>query len=1345
MDDIKTPDNTGTTPEGTGSAPRTGTGTFNPARTATGTFNQATRHGTGTFNQDGARAAAARDDFYSDIAAREFVIKSVKYLSMGHLKRGGEADVFLVENGGTRYALKIFRSSLHNKPEVQATVHSMAKSGFVVPLLDFGTLLDPATQRSHEYELMSYCEGGSLDKMNLRGDEKTLTAIAIKGAAAINALHSRRFIHRDVKPANFLFARAGNNPVDLMLADFGITVACNASGACEDEIQPRTELYAAPEIYKRQSSIHGYGFNLTNDWFSFGMTLLALWIGEGAFEQNRDTLDRQKNRKGGHRLPYPDDMSARMLELIKALTHPDESERADFEAIKRWQQGETIYRDPRGGIIGDFNVVYNGAKNLVAHTPEELAQMMWDDKALAIRYLRQGKIEEWLKYDRPELASGIREIAEDRYPKADAAALHATCYYLDPTMPYYDVNSSPQNDATAIAASLQTNFEHYSRALKNPDDSLFIWLSAHGANAAVATFTHWFAKTKPEVALRRMIYTLDTKSPWVVYYTDDTCAPCYTPDDIIRACYPIEITDESWYALASEAFTDWLILRDKALTGKILSTDGHDSRPFSVLYNLNPKVSYELQLDSAADDYWFTPKDIGRYMNCMLALSFVSNNKTVRGYAERRVNELLNISGSRLDDYLRSKNLEQWSTAIAKVTDATTADRRKSAAPFNPNIAAYVAIKTLGYEPFYFFADDTTASSESDDVRATLANFELHKRGMVFTLRELEARPSSEIRRELKHGALADWLTTLFHEETDTKKLDKTPVDRFGGKTYRYERALLRYVEYLGKLDPDNKWYNDYKDHQNSVKGPVQSDVRRYRKWRCLRAVGEVALPVLAAALTVAVGYLLCIYRMPQGIEIPNWLRWSIVGLGVLIGLTGGLWGAIIGAVAGVVVVFLLNLILAYSNFIVAVAVLGVLVWMLCLYFKNRRSGYGKIKVPTPANDFEHFYLEPLYGAIKGNFQSSLKVKHYSSVGMKRDAASMLGKFGIVLGGVAAGCLLLWFMLSKTPFADYKPAGNSVTEKALNWTKTLFGGDMNNIDDCDSGYEPANYGALAGKWTGKWGGHEATLNIVAVEDDRITATVSVPSAKVNANLTGKVVTENDIVSLQLAGGAQNGRYNGKINDAANIYEGTFHDDGGNKNGITFRFSKQQTNGKTVEPKKSSTEPKKSSATKQRIDYNAGYYEGEVKDEKPNGYGKYVFNNGNWYEGYWKNGMLNGQATHYSAEAKRTDKGEYKDNKRTGKGRMEWENGNWFEGEWNDNGFNGQATYYNASAKRTDKGEYKDSNRSGRGTMTWANGNRYEGTWQDNSEGKLNGEGVFYYADGKSEKGRYINSEWKPAN
>lgn len=56
-----------------------------------------------------------------------------------------------------------------------------------------------------------------------------------------------------------------------------------------------------------------------SDFYSLGMVLLCLWMGEKEFKEREFELMKRK-RTGD--LPFPADLSGRTLQLIKALTAP---------------------------------------------------------------------------------------------------------------------------------------------------------------------------------------------------------------------------------------------------------------------------------------------------------------------------------------------------------------------------------------------------------------------------------------------------------------------------------------------------------------------------------------------------------------------------------------------------------------------------------------------------------------------------------------------------------------------------------------------------------------------------------------------------------------------------------------------------------------------------------------------------------------------------------------------------------------------------------------------------------------------------------------------------------------
>lgn len=184
-----------------------------------------------------------------------------------------------------------------------------------------------------------------------------------------------------------------------------------------------------------------------------------------------------------------------------------------------------------------------------------------------------------------------------------------------------------------------------------------------------------------------------------------------------------------------------------------------------------------------------------------------------------------------------------------------------------------------------------------------------------------------------------------------------------------------------------------------------------------------------------------------------------------------------------------------------------------------------------------------------------------------------------------------------------------------------------------------------------------------------------------------------------------------------------------------------------------------------IKYENAVYEGDLNENGPHGHGKMVFKNrvdtgeyrdgnrygqgrmewddGDWFQGEWNDNGFHGFGTYYSAKNKRTDRGTYSDGVRVGEGRMDWESGSWYQGGWNEEGTNGFGTYYNASHKRKDTGNFKNGRRTGTGRMEWDSGDVYEGGWEDNADFQPSGKGVYRYASGKTERGRYENGNWIP--
>ena len=273
----------------------------------------------------------------------EYLIKGLNYRVVKVISDGtGEAQIFLVENKGKQYVLKLYYVGIEPPPnhQILEIIRQTPRSGLLVDIIDHGQWDNPRVSGElRHYEVMTYCKGGSLDKINLKGDERRLCEIAKQAAAAIDFCHKHGFIHRDIKPGNFFFADENQNQV--LLGDFGISVRCDQNGVARTD-QARTRIYAAPEMYYTVPGENRVEIDTKSDFYSLGMVLLCLWMGEKEFKEREFELMKRK-RTGD--LPFPADLSGRTLQLIKALTAPQPEKRCGFTEIVRWARGEDVFSD----------------------------------------------------------------------------------------------------------------------------------------------------------------------------------------------------------------------------------------------------------------------------------------------------------------------------------------------------------------------------------------------------------------------------------------------------------------------------------------------------------------------------------------------------------------------------------------------------------------------------------------------------------------------------------------------------------------------------------------------------------------------------------------------------------------------------------------------------------------------------------------------------------------------------------------------------------------------------------------------------------------------------------------
>ncbi|KAI0358436.1 kinase-like protein [Trametes cingulata] len=181
-------------------------------------------------------------------------------------------------------------------------IRIMSSTSHVNIIHFYGAYISPSS--SEVKVLMEYGEGGSLESVGKRMreiggrvGEKVAGRLAEGILQGLAYLHSRKTIHRDIKPPNILLTREGV----VKLCDFGVSGELINSMA---GTFTGTSLYMAPE------RLSGVEYTIRSDVWSTGISLLELVT---------------------NRFPFPNDLAA--IELMMYITQNEPPELEDEEDI----------------------------------------------------------------------------------------------------------------------------------------------------------------------------------------------------------------------------------------------------------------------------------------------------------------------------------------------------------------------------------------------------------------------------------------------------------------------------------------------------------------------------------------------------------------------------------------------------------------------------------------------------------------------------------------------------------------------------------------------------------------------------------------------------------------------------------------------------------------------------------------------------------------------------------------------------------------------------------------------------------------------------------------------------
>jgi len=728
----------------------------------------------------------------STVDAECFVLKGVSYRKIECLSDNtGEAQVFLVAQGDEQFVLKVYYPNFDVNKKMLQVIRSFSFE-MIVKLYDFGKTYVDGKHRY--YELMEYLRGGTLSNYSVHGDFNLFRRIALQGAAALSYCHNYNILHKDIKPSNFFFRDTDHQ--ELVLGDFGISSMLENDGKSHRTSQARTPIYAAPEMY---SDVIDGVVEITPaaDFYSLGITLFAVWLGENPLSSNERVMMRHKNEG---RLPRINELPEKVKNIVQGLTAVNPQSRWGYDEVERWFLGEDVKVDISSPFLKYKSFIVDPERNLIAENVHELVPLLVENERLAITYLYNGRISQWLEScGNTKLAASVKDITINRYPVDQKAGLMASVYTMEPTYPYKDVKGMLCDDIHSIAISVLSFQEQYGLMLRNPNDNLFLYLETH-TKCDVDRLRSYFADTDvtdtaaTRVAVLRTVFEIDPEIPFLGRTASSTIA------QIVHAFGYGKPTDDDWHSLIDGRLLSWMYSHEELMACESLRIMTKD-QPFSmtlaykVLYNLDRNAAYDLRQAN-------TPEKVGKQLKERLKNAEHMNLQEFTA----AMSDIIEPDGR----FAYFAQLHGWMNELAaagRCFDMKSEENRNRLSAYDVPTAVYRFCRILGVLPTYLLPDGTELTDGQN----------------------LDAVNSAMIRTEMRNGHLLQWMSVFYHEDPDADFSEE----------YSYERSLESWVMAIGKFDKTQRYYRrlvearkETEDKMSAVKSGYQRAKRKENSWR---------------------------------------------------------------------------------------------------------------------------------------------------------------------------------------------------------------------------------------------------------------------------------------------------------------------------------------------------------------------------------------------------------------------------------------------------------------------------------------------------------------------------------
>jgi len=286
-----------------------------------------------------------------------------RYKKIGVLHKGANDSSVYLAIDGKKNILTAIKSLPKNKMDADAeknlrrelqNLHNLKHSN-IVQILDF------LYNKNYNYIILEYCNGGNLrdyvqkyiEKNKVPLNEFFIQKIIRQIAPALEYMHSKNIIHRDIKLENILLnfnmfpniPKNGKAPQALKFSQKSLNKDFSAKitglNFSKDLIQDNmgstilgSPLYMSPDVVERYDAKTDKKYNTSADLWSLGVITYELLTGTTPFIGTEVNQVFQNIEKGVYKLPNKLKPSIEIISLINGLLQYYPEKRLNWEQIK---------------------------------------------------------------------------------------------------------------------------------------------------------------------------------------------------------------------------------------------------------------------------------------------------------------------------------------------------------------------------------------------------------------------------------------------------------------------------------------------------------------------------------------------------------------------------------------------------------------------------------------------------------------------------------------------------------------------------------------------------------------------------------------------------------------------------------------------------------------------------------------------------------------------------------------------------------------------------------------------------------------------------------------------------